>query len=426
MPTVAVQIALYTPQTRFANMYRRSRPAMNTPFEPGHPAELGFSPQRIRHIQTVFEAATERRHLPGAVAMVVRRGKTVLHSAIGVQDPETGQPMALDSLFRIYSMTKPIVSVAVMMLVERGQVLLGDPVAKYLPEFAEVQVVSSIRGHARLDKPLQPPTVQDLLRHTAGLTYEILGTEPIQRLYAEADLWTRKKTNREFSRVLAGLPLMFEPGTTYEYSRATDLLGSLIEVVSGQTLGAFLRDNILEPLGMVDTHFDVKPEQHQRIAEPFLSCPDTGAPVELIDIRKPYPMESGGAGLVSTVGDYARFLQCLMGGGELQGQRILMPNTVRNMTADHLGGMPQHFTQRSGYMLARGVGFGLGFSVKLQEGLDPLPGAAGLYGWGGIGGTTFFVDPANDLFAILLTQAPNQRDHYRPLFRTLVYAALMD
>jgi len=399
---------------------------ISTPFEFGQPADLGFCPQRTRHIQTVLEAAVARQHLPGAVMMVVRRGRTVLHSAVGMQDPVGGQAMALDSLFRIYSMTKPIVSVAVMQLVERGLVLLGAPVARYLPEFADVQLASHISGHAALDKPRAPPTVQDLLRHTAGLTYEILGTEPIQRLYAEANLWTRQKTNREFSRVLAGLPLMFEPGTIFEYSRATDLLGSLIEVVSGQTLGEFLRENILGPLGMVDTHFDVTPDQHQRIAEPFSICPDTGAKVELIDIRKPYPMESGGAGLVSTVGDYARFAQCLLNGGELQGQRLLMPNTVRQMTADHLGGMEQHFTQRSGFMLARGVGFGLGFSVKLQEGLDPLPGSAGLYGWGGIGGTTFFVDPAKELFAILLTQAPNQRDLYRPLFRNLVYAALLD
>jgi CubicO group peptidase (beta-lactamase class C family) len=399
---------------------------MSTHLEAGQPADLGFCPQRIHHVQSMLEAAVARQHLPGAVALVVRGGKTVLHTAVGVQDPQSGQAMALDSLFRIYSMTKPLVSVALMMLAERGQVLLGAPVAKYLPEFAEVQLASHISGHAALDKPRAAPTVQDLLRHTAGLTYEILGTEPIQRLYAEADLWTRKKSNREFSRVLAGLPLMFEPGTTFEYSRATDLLGCLIEVVSGQTLGAFLRQNILDPLGMVDTHFDVKPDQQHRIAEPFAVCPDTGADVELIDIRKPYPMESGGAGLVSTLGDYARFLQCLLNGGELHGQRLLMPNTVRNMTSDHLGGMDQHFTQRSGYMLARGVGFGLGFSVKLQEGLDPLPGSPGLYGWGGIGGTTFFVDPAKDLFAILLTQAPNQRDHYRPLFRTLVYAALLD
>ncbi|NVO05752.1 MAG: beta-lactamase family protein [Rhodoferax sp.] len=398
----------------------------STEFETASPAALGFCPQRLGRIAAVLSDAVQRKHLPGAVAMVVRKGQVVLHTAVGLQDPQSERAMAADALFRIYSMTKPIVSVAVMQLVERGQVLLGAPVAHYLPEFAGVQLASHSNGHAMLDKPRSAPTVQDLLRHTAGLTYEILGTEPIQRLYAEADLWTRQKTNREFARVLAGLPLMFEPGTTFEYSRATDLLGSLIEVVSGQTLGTFLRQNILDPLGMVDTQFDVKPAQQHRIAEPFALCPDSGGAVELIDIRKPYPMESGGAGLVSTVGDYARFAQCLLNGGERDGQRILMPNTVRHMTADHLGGMPQHFTQRSGFMLARGVGFGLGFSVKLQDGLDPLPGSAGLSGWGGIGGTTFFVNPAKELFGILLTQAPNQRDLYRPLFRTLVYAALLD
>lgn len=194
-------------------------------FEVGAPEELGFWPQRLSHRQAVFEEAVQQRHLPGAVAMVVHRGKTVLHSAFGVQDPVAGQAMARDSLFRIYSMSKPIVSVAVMMLKERGRVLLGDPVAKYLPEFADVLLQPDGKGGLR--KPRVLPTVQDLLRHTAGLTCEILGTKPIQRLYAEADLWTRKKTNREFSRVLAGLPLMFEPGTTFEYSRATDLLGSL-------------------------------------------------------------------------------------------------------------------------------------------------------------------------------------------------------
>ena len=395
-------------------------------FESAAPESLGFVHARLQRIEAMLTQASSRRHLPGAVAMVVRRGKVVLQSSVGIQDANTGAPMSMDSLFRVYSMTKPIVSVAVMMLAEQGRVLLGDPVSRYLPEFADVQVVSLVDGQTVKHKPRVAPTVQDLLRHTAGLTYEILGTEPIQRLYAEADLWSRKKTNREFSQVLSTLPLMFEPGTTFGYSRATDLLGSLIEAVTGQTLGEFLRENILDPLGMADTWFHVPTDQQHRIAEPFPVCPDTGAPVELIDIRQPYPMESGGAGLVCTVSDYARFLQCLQNGGELMGQRILMPNTVRNMTSDHLGQMAQHFTQRSGYMLAQGVGFGLGFSVKLQEGQDPQPGSAGLYSWGGIGGTTFFVDPAKELFAILLTQAPNQRDIYRPKFRAMVYAALLD
>lgn len=395
-------------------------------FDRADPSEQGFDSERLAHIGEVFRAEVARGRLPGAVAMVVRRGKVLLHEAWGVQDPASRAPMVPDSLFRIYSMTKPIVSVATMMLVEQGRLLLSDPIARHLPEFDNVLVQAHVEGHSVLKKPRQAPTLQDLLRHTSGLTYEILGNEPIQRLYAEADLWTRKKTNREFARVLAGFPLMFEPATTFAYSRATDLLGSIIEVVSGQTLGEFLHANVLAPLGMHDTHFVVPASEHYRLAEPFARCPDSGAAVELMDVRQPYPMESGGAGLVSTAADYARFVQCLADGGALGGHRLLMPNTVRNMTSDHLGGMEQHFTQRSGYMLARGVGFGLGFSVRLREGEDNMPGSPGLYGWGGVAGTTFFVDPVHQFFAILLTQAPNQREHYRPLFRTLVYAALQD
>ena len=395
-------------------------------FDGSDPQQSGFCPRRLARIREMFEAEVQRQRLPGAVAMVVRRGKLVLHEALGVQDPASRVPMVPDSLFRIYSMTKPIVSVATMMLVEQGKLLLSDPIARHLPEFDGVLVQAHVEGHAVLKKPRIAPTIHDLLRHTSGLTYEILGNEPIQRLYADADLWTRKKTNREFARVLAGFPLMFEPQTTFAYSRATDLLGTIIEVVSGQSLGAFLQEHILGPLGMHDTHFTVPESEHYRLAEPYAKCPDSGAQVELIDVRKAHPMESGGAGLVSTAADYARFVQMLVQEGELGGHRLLAPNTVRNMTCDHLGSMDQHFTQRSGYMLARGVGFGLGFSVRLGEGQDNVPGSVGTYGWGGVAGTTFFVDPVKEFFAIFLTQAPNQRDHYRPLFRTLVYAALME
>lgn len=390
------------------------------------PAEQGFCPHRLDHLREVFDAQVLAHRVPGAVALIARRGQLILHESWGVQDPAQRAPMAPDSLFRIYSMTKPLVSLAVMMLVERGKLLLSDPVSKHLPEFADVQVLVHIEGHSVTKKPRMAPTIQDLLRHTSGLTYEILGNEPIQRMYAQADLWSRTKNNREFSQALASMPLMFEPATTFEYSRATDLLGAVVEVISAQPLGLFLRENILDPLGMVDTHFSVAPEQQHRLAEPYAVCPDTGAAVQLIDVRKPYPMESGGVGLVSSAMDYARFLQCLMNGGILQGQRLVAPSTVRNMTADHLGGMEQHFTQRSGYMLPRGVGFGLGFAVRLGDGQDNQPGSAGLYYWGGVAGTTFFVDPAKEFFAILMTQAPNQREFFRPLFRGLVYAALMD
>lgn len=392
----------------------------------GSAKDLGFCPQRTRNLVEVLQAEVARARLPGAVALIARHGQVLLHETVGQQDPANGVPMAQDSIFRIYSMTKPIVSVAVMMLMERGQLLLSDPVAQYLPEFEDVKLTTAIHGRAVQHRPRHAPTVQDLLRHTAGLTYEILGSEPIQRQYAQAQLASRGRTNREFSQALAAIPLMFEPGTVWEYSRATDLLGALVELVSGQPLGEFLHGNILGPLGMVDTSFVVPPDKHHRIAEPFEKDPDGGITPRLIDLRKPVAMEAGGAGLASTSADYARFLQCLLNGGELDGQRILSPATVRYMTSDHLGSIGVHRAGRSGELLPPGHGFGLGFAVRLEEGIAAQAGSKGLYFWGGIAGTTFFVDPAKDFFALMMLQAPNQRDYYRPLFRNLVYAALLE
>jgi CubicO group peptidase (beta-lactamase class C family) len=388
------------------------------------PQTVGFDAERCHNISRVLQRQVDSGRLPGAVVLVARHGKVLLHEALGQQDPQAGTPMGRDAIFRIYSMTKPIVSVAVMQLMERGRLLLSDPVAKVLPEFAEVKVANFDGDSMQLRAPRRAPTVQDLLCHTSGLTYEITGNAPVQRMYAQAKLGSRDRTNREFSRALAEMPLMFEPGSIWAYSRATDLLGALVEVVSGQTLGAYLQEHILGPLGMVDTGFSVPADQQHRIAEPFVHDPDGGTQMPLIDIRKTPAMQAGGMGLASTAQDYARFTQCLSSGGELMGQRILSPSSIRLMTADHLGGIGQQTTERSGDMLGRATGFGLGFSVRLAEGLETLPGAVGLYSWGGIAGTTFWVDPVNDLYAILMAQAPNQRDYFRPLFRNLVYAAL--
>lgn len=392
----------------------------------GTPASLGFCPDRTHRILGVLQSEVARQRLPGAVALIARRGQILLHNAVGAQDPNVGVPMAVDSIFRIYSMTKPVVSVAILMLMERGKLLLGDPVSKYLPAFAQVQLRTVVDGHPVLRRPKKAPTVQDLLRHTAGLTYEILGSEPIQKLYAQAQLASRERSNSEFAAALAAMPLMFEPGSTWEYSRAADLLGALLETVTGQTLGEFLEENIFGPLRMVDTGFYVPQEKHHRIAEPFAHDPDGGTPMPLIDVRKPARMEAGGAGLVSTAADYARFLQCLLNLGVLDGVRILGPNTVRYMTADHLGTIGVHRAGRSGELLPPGHGFGLGFAVRLEDGVGAMPGSKGMYYWGGISGTTFFVDPAKEFFALMMIQAPNQRDYYRPLFRNLVYSALLD
>ena len=380
------------------------------------PDDVGLCPERTQRLMDVLQREVASGRLPGAVAMVARRGQIALFEAIGQQDPAAGTPMKTDSIFRIYSMTKPVVSVAVMMLVERGQLLLSDPVSRWMPEYANQQVATA-QG---LEPVRQEATVQDLLRHTAGLTYEFLGDSSVQRQYGVVKIASRERTNAEFSQTLAAMPLQFQPGTVWAYSRATDVLGRLVEVVSGQSLGAFLQAEIFGPLGMVDTGFSVPPDQQHRIAEPFAHDPDGGVPMKVLEPRQVPAMEGGGGGLMSTAMDYARFLQFLRNRGELGGVRLLGPHTVDYMTADHLSGIPA-----DGTLLPPGHGFGLGFAVRTHLGLSPVPGSVGLYYWGGIAGTTFFVDPALDMVAMLMIQAPNQRDYYRPLFRDLVYAALL-
>ncbi len=385
------------------------------------PRELGLCPDRLQRLLDVLKGDVDSGRLPGAVVLVARRGKLALFESLGQRDPATGSPMNRDAIFRIYSMTKPVVSVAVMMLMEQGKLLLSDPVARHLPEFARQKVAVEQGGQLVLEDVKRPATVQDLLRHTAGLTYEFLGAAAVQRQYAELQIGSRERSNAEFSRTLAALPLMHQPGSAWDYSRATDVLGRLVEVVSGQSLGDWLRENIFLPLGMLDTGFAVAEAEHHRIAEPFAHDPDGGVPLRVLDPRRATAMESGGGGLLSTAMDYARFLQFMRNRGELQGTRLLGPLTVDYMTADHLGPIPV-----MGEVLPPGYGFGLGFAVRRAAGVSSMPGSAGLYYWGGIAGTTFFVDPAQDLYALLMIQAPNQRDVYRPLFRSLVYAALLD
>lgn len=392
------------------------------------PVEVGICPQGAARLLAVLQSEIDRKRLPGAVVLLARHGRVALFESLGEQNPQANAPMTVDSIFRIYSMTKPIVSVAVMMLMEQGRVLLDDPVGKYLPEFAAQQVAAMNEGNDTLTlRPARrPATVQDLLRHTAGLTYEFMGDLPVHKQYAQARIGSRQRSNAEFSEALAALPLLADPGSVWEYSRATDVLGRLVEVVSGQALGIFLKEKILQPLGMYETDFSVPAAQHGRIAEPFAQDPDGGVPMPMIDIRAEAAMESGGGGLASTAMDYARFLQFMLNKGELDGVRLLGPRTVEFMTADHLGAIPVNPTGGSSNVLPPGHGFGLGFAVRTSAGLAAVQGSVGLYYWGGIAGTTFFVDPAQGMFALMMIQAPNQREYYRPLFRSLVYAALLD
>jgi CubicO group peptidase (beta-lactamase class C family) len=391
------------------------------PLPPAAPEEIGLSPLRLARLGAVMRSEIEGGRVPGAVALIARRGRLAYFESFGQRDPADGEPMAKDSIFRIYSMTKPITSVAAMMLWEQGRFLLSDPIARYLPEFSDPRVAVERDGEIDRVPVVRPITVQDLLRHTSGLTYEFRGSGPVHKMYMSAKVYSRSQSNAEQVATLAKIPLLHQPGTRWEYSRSTDVLGRLVEVLSGQRLSEFFERHILAPLGMVDTAFHVAPHDHPRIAEAFATDPDSRGRVQLLEIREPPTFESGGGGLVSTAGDYARFLQMLLNGGTLDGVRYLSRKTLELMTADHLGpitGAPD--------LLLPGHGFGLGFAVRLQAGIAAVPGSVGQYFWGGLAGTTFWVDPAEQLFALLLIQAPGRRDYYRTLFRDLVYAAFDD
>ena len=329
--------------------------------------------------------------------------------------------MAANAIFRIYSMTKPIVSVATMMLVEEGRLLLGDPLSRYLPAFAAPKVAVESGGGVNLVPATREITIQDLLRHTSGLIYEFRGTSAVYKRYAQANVSRRDQTNADHAATLATLPLRHQPGTQWEYGRSTEVLGRVLEVIVGKPLGEILAERVFRPLGMADTGFHVPASELHRVAEPFEKDPDTGEAVSLLDVREPPMFQSGGGGLVSTAEDCARFVLMLQGGGALGGVRLLGRKTVAFMTADHLGSIPGVEA-----MTGPGYGFGLGFAVRLADGLGTSPGSAGQYYWGGIAGTVFWVDPREELIAVLLTQAPGQREYYRALFRNLVYASLAD
>ena len=383
----------------------------------------GLNAPAVARLQAAFAGLVERRRVPGAVLLIERHGVIACFESLGLHDPLRGLPMRSDSIFRIYSMTKPIVSVALLMLVERGRLSLRDPVAKFLPEFADVKlgVERRIDGDSQLDMvvPRRAMTLHDLLCHTAGLTYEFHEPSAVQQRYVDAKVGARWRRNAEHCAVLAALPLMHEPGSVWNYSRATDVLGRVIEVVSGLSLGEHLKRDLFAPLGMVDTGFTVPPAEQARIAEPFANDPDSAALITLFDAHVPAALESGGGGLFSTAADYARFLRMMLNGGTLDGVRLLGRKTVENMTADHLGALP-----RAGDVLPVGHGFGLGVAVKTHLGMGTELGSVGTYGWSGAGGTAFFVDPREALFALVMVQAPGQLDEVRELFRQLVYAAI--
>ncbi|MEN3378330.1 MAG: hypothetical protein V7604_3685 [Hyphomicrobiales bacterium] len=391
------------------------------------PADVGLSAERLERITQWLRDDSQKGTIPGAVVMIVRNGKVAYFESIGALDPQTKAPMRKDAIFRIYSMSKPITTVAVMMLYEQGKITLDEPIAKYIPAFKDMKVGVETKGEdgkpkLELTDAKKPITIQDLLRHTSGITYGFFGDLLVKKAYLEANVYQGDYDNAEFAERIAKLPLAFQPGTTWDYSNSTDILGRLVEVVSGKPLLQFEKENILDPLGMIDTSFYVADSaKHARVAEPFQNDRNFGAGTDFNDPRLARKWESGGGGMVSTVTDYSRFLMMLRNGGTLDGKRYLGPKTLAYMMSDHLGAtiVPGPY-----YLPGPGYGFGLGFAVRKETGLATTAGTAGDYNWGGAGGTYFWVDPKEDMFVVYAMQSPSQRVHYRQVLRDMVYGAI--
>jgi CubicO group peptidase (beta-lactamase class C family) len=395
------------------------------------PEELGFANAGLERLSSVMQHEVESGHVPGISMLIVRRGKTGYRRNFGARRPG-GPPMPSNAIFRIYSMTKPIVTVALMTLLEEGRLFVADPIAKFIPEFANVKAGVESNGKLDLVAAKRAITVHDLLRHTSGLTYAFTGNSAVQHRYGEANLFTGDPANAkqflthdlssaEFIAELAKLPLIAQPGDSWDYSHSTDVIGRLIEIISGKTLGAFLHERIFRPLGMSDTDFHVPAGKYERLAEPFPIDPDGGLPVQLIEMHSTPRFESGGGGLFSTMDDYARFAQTLYQNGSFGGTRIIGRKTLEWMTSDHLGPNVRIGTPS---LLQPGHTFGLGLAVRRESGMGQTPGTPGEFFWGGVAGTYFWVAPKEELYAIMMVQAPRQRDYFRQLFRTLVYGAL--
>jgi CubicO group peptidase (beta-lactamase class C family) len=397
---------------------------MNT----ANPDTLGFSSERLLRIHSLMNRYVESGKLAGIETCVVRRGQIVHRETFGYQNLETKTPMSKDSIFRIASMTKPIASVALMMLYEESLFNLTDVVSEYITGFKNAKVWGA---DGALESPVRPMTVQDLLRHTAGLSYGgyAESQSPVDKLYDEADLFNPNITNAELTERISSLPLMFHPGEKWHYSVATDVVGYLVEVLSDKPLADFLQEKIFDPLSMLDTAFHIDPSKLSRFCTLYGKTPDSDFGVlDLPDSSvylPPVAANSGGSGLISTTTDYLQFAQCILNKGELKGVRLLGPRTVALMTCNHLPVelLPISF---EGAEPMLGMGFGLGFGVMLDTAQTGVMGSVGDHSWGGYAETFFWIDPQEDLIAIMMSQyQPSQTYPIRKEFRTAVYQALI-
>jgi len=404
------------------------------------PEDAGFSSERLNRLTPFFQSEVIRGAIPGAVLVVARNGKIVYWQAVGYQDREKKTPMQSDAMFRIFSMTKPVATVAVMMLAEEGKIDVMAPVAQYLPEFKDVKVgvgktdPATGKPTLTLEAPVRPMTVQDLLRHTSGLVYGPFGKTLVHQEYNKANLFDPGQTLAEFVTKIAKLPLAHQPGSTWDYGMSVDVLGRIVEVASGMPFDRYIDERIAKPLRMPDTAFYLNSAQMQRLAEPQVD-PATGKRPEFgegVDLTKEkVKWFSGGGGLLSTASDYSRFCQMLANGGELDGVRLLSPKTLAVMTSDQLPpnaarvGMLEA-TQDLSPLAELGQSFGLGFAVRTDLGHSPVSGSVGDYFWAGAAGTYFWIDPQEKLYAVMMLQMPFvQAGYLRRAMREIVYGALV-
>ena len=398
------------------------------------PEEVGMSSERLARIAAVIEQFVQGNQLPGILTLVQRRGKVVHYGQHGMMDIEAGKPIQEDALFRIYSMTKPIVSVALMTLYEAGRFSLNDPVSKFVPAFAKTKVYA---GESPLGLTLvdQNPamTLHHLLTHTSGLSYGWFFDSPVEQLYRNLvpKLYCRDQTLEEVVNQLAELPLLFQPGTQWRYSFATDVLGYVVQVIADMPLADFLQERIFSPLGMTDTAFVVPPQNLHRLAQIYKSeklyDPVALQPDEvglLRDVTVPTQCPSGGGGLISSLGDYLAFCTCLINNGRYPGGQLLSRKTVAWMTADHIPARLKPLKMGAEQL---DFGFGLGFKVATSLGEARSLTSVGEYGWGGAAKTNFWIDPAEELIGLMMTQhMPLEPYPVQERFRNLTYQAIVD
>ena len=378
------------------------------------PEQVGLSAERLERIGQALRNDVERGRIPGAVVVVVRNGRVALVQAVGFRDKAAGAAMTPDAMFRIASMTKPLVTVAALSLYEEGRLLLSDPVSKYIPALKS-QTVGLERAPVEREM-----TIQDLMRHTSGITYGNRGKTEIYKMYPESsNVSAQTLTMDELIAQLSRAPLLYQPGTRWEYGLSTDVLGRVVEIAAGKPLGEVLAERIYRPLKMTDTTFLVSADKRARLAQGLPTHPDTGAEIKLVDPTVPKKFDCGGGCAVSTAGDYARFAQMLLNRGTLNGVRVLGSRTVELMTADHLGAI----SRGTGASAWPGYTWGLGVAVRQEKGLAPIPGSPGDFYWPGAFATYWWADPKEDLAVVFMTQSPLGR-HYQHLMRGLVYQAI--